>query len=162
MSELPVDNRKHGDFSVPLGWYHVWEWALHLEFIFNHGRVLVCGRERSPAWQNLRGIIGTLPVKTRGWRAEFFPSALWLNYAIRRRPVGSVQAPCPSGSLFETLTCGPRSNAKISGCTRPRHLADKPLLDPVSGLWSEHKPITFDQFALDYAFASRDDARLAS
>ena len=80
------------------------------------------------------------------------------QYAIRRRPVGSVKAPYPSGSLFETLTCGPHSNAKISGCTRPRHLADKPLLDPVSGLWSEHKPITFDPFALDYAFASRDDA----
>jgi hypothetical protein len=28
-----------------------------------------------------------LPVKTRRWQAEFFPSVLWLKYQIRRRPV---------------------------------------------------------------------------
>ena len=44
-------------------------------------------------------------MKTRRWRAEFFPSVLWLKYPIRRPTGGkSRKVPCPAGSLFGALT----------------------------------------------------------
>ena len=54
-------------------------------------------------------------MKTRRWRAEFFPSVLWLKHPIRARPEASKLR------ALRFIVCDPHlrrphANAKISDC----------------------------------------------